>query len=288
MLFAVLWSSASVATKFGLHSAQPLVIAVTRFAVAAAILLFIAHGIQRNRLPRGGEWRQIAVYGFLNISLYLGLYVVSMQHLTAGISALAVATNPVFISLLAFISGKQKWTRSLVLSLLVCSVGVLCAAWPLLQTAAVTSMGLLLILLSMISYSAGALYFSSKDWNDLTLLTINGWQTAIGGLGVLPFAIATYHSQLNHFDNIFWWSVLWLAIPVSVGAVQLWLILLKKNPVKASLWLFLCPLSGFMMSGWLLKEPITYLTIAGIVLVICGLLLSRMKNGSPEGAVEEN
>ena len=100
ILFAALWASASTATKIGLESAQPLVIAVIRFGIAAIIMLLIAHGIQKNRLPRPQEWKQIAVYGLLNITIYLGLYVVAMQTITAGIGALAVATNPVFISFL--------------------------------------------------------------------------------------------------------------------------------------------------------------------------------------------
>ena len=97
-LFAALWSSASTATKIGLTAAQPLVIAVVRFAIAAAIMLFVAYVLKRQRLPTEKQWKQIALYGLLNITIYLGCYVVAMQHVTAGIGSLAVATNPVLIS----------------------------------------------------------------------------------------------------------------------------------------------------------------------------------------------
>src|SRR5690242_20813627 len=96
-LFAVLWASASTATKIGLTVAQPLVIAEVRFVLASFIMLFIAHFILKQRLPQGKEWKQLMIYGLLNISVYLGLYVVAMQNITAGIGALAVASNPVFI-----------------------------------------------------------------------------------------------------------------------------------------------------------------------------------------------
>jgi len=43
----------------------------------------------------------LAVYGLLNISIYLGMYVIAMQTITAGIGSLAVASNPVFISFLS-------------------------------------------------------------------------------------------------------------------------------------------------------------------------------------------
>ena len=64
-------------------------------------------------------------------------------------------------------------------------------------------------------------------------------------------------------------------IPVSIGAVQLWLYLLKKDPIKASLWLFLCPIFGFIYAAFLLKEPITSYTYIGTLLVIVGLYLAQ-------------
>src|SRR5688500_18945156 len=101
LLFSFLWASASSATKIGLDVAQPLFIAELRFGVAAFIMLIYAHLIRGYRLPKGTEWTDIAVYGLLNISIYLGCYVFAMQEVTASIGAIATATNPVFISLMS-------------------------------------------------------------------------------------------------------------------------------------------------------------------------------------------
>jgi len=274
-VFAILWSSASAATKIGLAAAQPLVIAEVRFATAALIMLFTAHLILRQRLPSGKEWKQLAIYGFLNISVYLGLYVIAMQNITAGIGTLAVASNPVFISFLSVIFLKKKLYFSLVLSMLICVVGVACAAWPLFGSASVNIKGLVILFFSMLSYSVGAVYVSSKQWNGLSLLAINGWQTFLGGLFLFPVSLLFYRNQLNHFTSQFWLPVLWLAIVVSIFAVQLWLWLLSLNAVRAGLWLFLCPLFGFIIAAWLLGDVISLYTIVGIALVITGLLLSK-------------
>ena len=282
LLFAILWPSASTATKAGLAVAQPLVIAIVRFALAAAILLFIAHAIRGSRLPEGIEWKQIAIYGLLNITIYLGCYVIAMQTVTAGIGSLAVATNPVFISFLSVFFLKEKLQWSVVLSLLICTVGVICAAFPLFSNATVTPAGLLLLLFSMLCYSAAAIYFSSRKWNNLSLLTINGWQTLLGGLFLLPVALLFYKPEQNHYTKIFWLSVSWLGVPVSVIAVQLWLWLLSINPVRAGLWLFLCPLFGFVFAAWWMKDVISIYTIAGITLVIIGLLISKFKGNKSE------
>lgn len=278
LAFAILWASAATATKIGLLSSQPLVLAVIRFGIAALIMLFLSHVVFRHRFPRGKEWKQLFIYALLNITIYLGFYVIALQSVTAGIAALAIATNPVIISFISVLYLKQRLTASLVLSILVCVLGVLCAAWPLFHQAVVSKKGLLILFFSMFSYSIGAIYFSLKKWNGLHLFTINGWQTLIGGLLLLPFAIFYFDADKNQFNNFFWISVLWLAIPVSMLAVQLWLWLLKTNALKAGLWLFLCPLFGFAISGWLMREPVTLYTASGIAFVIAGLLIAQKRN----------
>jgi len=277
VFFALLWSSAATATKISLQSAQPFVIAVARFFIGGTGMLVFAHLIWRKRLPQKREWLFITVYGLLNISLYLGLYVFAMQEVSAGLGSMAVAVNPVLISIISAVLFDHKMGVKHWLSLLLCSAGVVVAAWPLLQNSFATVNGILIMLMSMLVYSAGAIYFARTKWNDLHILTINGWQTLIGGILLIPVLLFTYKSELNSFNLNFYGGVLWLAIPVSIAAVQLWLWLLKRNAVTASYWLFLCPVFGFIIAAVSLNEPITLYTIAGILLVTAGLYMVPKK-----------
>ena len=280
LLFSVLWASASTATKIGLTSAQPLVIALVRFALASALMLFISHIIQGNRLPAGKDWKQLGIYGILNISIYLGCYVIAMEQVTAGIGSLAVATNPVFISFLSVFLLKKPLTIQSVIALLICSAGVLCAAWPLLTEASVTIPGLLILLLSMLSYSLASIYFSSQRWGNLHLFTINGWQTLMGGLFLMPVTSFYYQGSENQFDASFWGAVLWLAIPVSIVAVLLWLWLIRISTLRAGFWLFLCPVFGYAIAAILMDDRIDEFTLAGVLMVITGLVLSQLNKSN--------
>ncbi len=273
ILFAILWASASAATKIGLQSAQPFVMAVTRFFIAGFIMLFLSHIIFKKRLPQKNEWKQLAIYGLLNISIYLGLFVLAMQQLSAGLGSLSIATNPVFISIISAIWFKQKIKASTIFSLLLCTAGVVVAAYPLLQNSFATPQGLIILIISMFSYSAGALYVSHNKWTGLHILTINGWQTLLGGIFLLPFAFFFYDESKNLYDIKWLGSLLWLAIPVSIFAVQLWLYLLKDNPVKAAFWLFLCPVFGFIIAALVMHEPISFYTLIGVLFVIAGLYI---------------
>src|SRR5687767_5504221 len=268
LLFAILWPSAATATKIGLQHAQPFVICIARFFTAGFFMLIITHGLLRKRLPQKQEWKQLAIYGLLNITIYLGLYVIAMEQASAGLGSLAVATNPVFISLITTFLFGHSIRFLTIASLILCTGGVLLAAYPLLLKSTATPFGIILLMICMLVYSAGTIYFSKKKWNDLHILTINGWQTLLGGIFLLPIALATYKHELNNYNLAFTGSVLWLAIPVSFFAVQLWLYLLKDNVVKASFWLFLCPVSGLIIANFMMNEAISAYTIGGMALVI--------------------
>ncbi|CAN5569758.1 EamA family transporter [soil metagenome] len=281
LLFAALWASASVATKFGVQSVHPLILANVRFFIAGGGMLLFAYGIQRtkNAWPTGVEWRQLAIFALLNTTIYLGAFVLALKQVSAGIGSLSTATNPLFIALLSAIWLRRmpRWNETGGLLLGLTGVGI--ATYPLLQNSYATVEGLLILLAGMVSVSAATVYYASLTWR-LPDLVINGWQVLLGGLLLLPFtcisaALDPAAFSTSHYDMRFWASVLWLILPVSVGALQLWFYLVRQDPIRASLWLFLCPLFGFMYSYFLMGEPITTYTIVGTALVIGGLWLGR-------------
>lgn len=271
LLFAICWASASTVTKIGLEGAQPLVISVVRFFMAGFIMLFIAHILLRERLPKGKEWGRIAVYGLLNISIYLGLYVYAMREVSPGLGSLAVAINPVIIMVVAALWDRKPLSASTLLSLLICVAGVCIAAYPLIKGAYATITGIVILFSSMFVYSAGTLYFQRNSWEGMHLLTINGWQTLLGGIFILPVTAITWNGEQNHFDETFWFTASWLATVVSILAIQCWIYMLRHFGPRSSYWLFLCPIFGFIISGIVVKEPIGGNTLLGLIMVIGGL-----------------
>lgn len=271
--FALLWASASVAGKFGLFSVEPLVLFNLRFFGAGLLLLLYVYGARRDRLPRGREWKQLSAFGALNTALYLGFFVLALKEVTPGITTLAVALNPLFISIFS-----ACWTRQTVLprqwlGILIGIAGVLTASWPHLETDFASPTGLLLIGFSQVFYSIGAVYYARVKW-DLSQTAINAWQVLIGGLLLLP-ATLLMHEAENTFDLRFFLSLAWLVLPVSVVAVQLWLKLLKDDAVRASMWLYLCPVFGFLYAWALMGEPLSAYTFVGTALVLGALYLGQ-------------
>ncbi|WP_461080350.1 DMT family transporter [Spirosoma flavus] len=276
LLFAALWASASVATKFGVQSVHPLLLANVRFLIAGSGMILVAYGIQRlpNAWPTRTEWQRLTIFALLNTTIYLGAFVLALKQVSAGIGSLSTATNPLLITMLSalWLRRKPRWNEVGGLSLGL--LGVAVATYPLLQNSYATIEGLLILSVGMVSVSAATVYYARFDWR-LPNLVINGWQVLIGGLLLLPFTILFADFKGAHYDERFWASVFWLILPVSVGALQLWFYLVKQDPIRASLWLYLCPIFGFTYSYLLMNEPITSYTVAGTFLVIGGLYLGR-------------
>lgn len=276
ILFAMLWASASVATKFGVLSVPPLVLANVRFFIAGIFLLafaFINKKKTNYRLPTRQEWRHLSIFGLFNTTLYLGLYVYAMKYTAAGIGSLAVSTNPLIIVLLSSWWMGRKATVKEWVSITLGIIGIGIATYPLLKDSHTTLMGLLILGLSMITVSFASVYYAKTKWSLHNLL-INGWQVTLGGIFLLPVTFLFGGFETIVLDNRFYLSVLWLSIAVSVVGLICWFYLLRIDPVKASLWLFLCPVFGFIYAWWLMDEPITLFTVVGTVLVVLGLYLS--------------
>lgn len=238
-------------------------------------MLLFAMLVSGERFPLRSEWRPLAIFGLFNTTLYLGIFILALQYVTAGITSLAIALNPLLISIMSAFILNRKVSGDEWLSIVIGITGVSVAVYPLIAGDHVTITGLLLLGLCMLTYSFGSVYYSSVEWK-LSRLAINAWQVFLGGLMLSPFMVFLHEGE-NKMDTTFWLSELWLIFPVSVVSVQLWLWLLKIDPVKASLWLFLCPIFGQVVSTIMLNEPFTELTIAGTVLVLASLYIGQRK-----------
>src|SRR4051812_28596012 len=100
-LFAILWSSASSAGKIGLQSSEGLVLFVVRFLIAGLLLLSYSFAIQKDRLPEKSEWVPLTIFGAFNTAIYLGVFIISLAEVTAGITTISLALNPLLISIMS-------------------------------------------------------------------------------------------------------------------------------------------------------------------------------------------
>jgi probable blue pigment (indigoidine) exporter len=273
IFFALLWSSAAIAMKIGINSSSPLTLAVIRFLFAGILMITFLQLVLKERLPHKSEWLKITIFGLLNITVYLGCLFAAIEYVSAGLMNLFISINPILIILFSIIFLNRKVSKYEIIGFLICFVGLIIATFPILQESKASLIGIILLLTGMSSYSIGSVYYKKNDLK-LSNRSINGWQTLIGGIFLIPAAFLMNNKPI-HFNVDFYISLFWLTIVISIFATLLWLNLLKKDTVKASKWLFLAPVFGYLLSFLILGEEITLFEIIGTFFVIIGLKISK-------------
>lgn len=277
LLFAILWSTGAIGAKFGIRSADALMLASIRFICTG--LLFAPYFLIHNKyrfLPRRQEWKPIVIYGFLNTTATLGAFFAAQKYASAGISMLFTAVTPLFIALLSALLLSRKLTRFEVMGMLVSFTGLLLASLGALPNATIKPLGILILVIYVTAYALSSIYISGQHLS-LSNKVFNIWQVFAGGLMLLPFCwlFGAYH--IKHVDVNLLLSLAWLIVVLSFVANLLWLYLVKKDTVSAASWLYLVPLFGYLFGYLLLGETITLYSVAGGAMVIVGLVLSKRK-----------
>ncbi|BCX03657.1 MAG: hypothetical protein KatS3mg053_1595 [Candidatus Roseilinea sp.] len=151
LLFAFLWASASTAAKYGFQSQPPLTVLSVRFAIAAVMMLTWSYGIRRNRgLPRGKQWRQLAIVGLTNSTLFLGAAWLSLREVSVGLYSLFLATMPFLVAVLSSVWLGRRVTRDEWLGIAVAAAGLAIVAAPSLAASTATWRGLVLLVVAML------------------------------------------------------------------------------------------------------------------------------------------
>ncbi len=274
LLFVLLWSSAATAAKVGIRDAEPLTLLDARFFLAGGILLTYLHGIRRaSPLPQGRQWLHLVVLAITNSAGYLGLSWYSFRFVPAGLFGLFIATNPLIVGLLSWLWLKRQVKREEWLGIAIAGAGLAVAALPRLQGKEAAPIGIALVLLAMLIYSFGSVYYK---WSEIKLtgLTLNAWQVFIGALLLLPFAGLLNGDHVPRFTPSLIAALSWSVIPVSIIANLLWFYLLKQDALRANMWLFLNPIFGYVIAWLVLGEAMRVTDFVGLALVMAGLLVS--------------
>jgi drug/metabolite transporter (DMT)-like permease len=273
LLFAFLWASGPIAAKIGFKGAPPLTILLARFFFAALIMLTFNYLIQRNPLPKRSDWKHIVVLALTNSTIYLGLCWLSLLQISAGILNLFIACNPFLVAIFSSLWLGRKVTRQEWLGMVVSFSGLIIATTPSLTDSHASLTGILMAATAVITYALGSVYFKWAKV-DLPARLLNGWQIAIGGIILFPFAIALNGPTLPTVTPHLVIGLSWSVIAISIIGIILWFYLLKKDPVRANMWMFVTPVFGYLQAALVLGEPIRVTDIAGTVFVLLGLLVS--------------
>ena len=119
------WGSTFLAIRIGVHEVPPFLLAAMRFLLAG-LILFAWMRARKTPSPTVKQWGSATLLAVLIFVLDYGLVFWAEQTVPSGITAVMLATIPVFMSLSEILFlGTQKFTARLVFALLAGIAGVL-------------------------------------------------------------------------------------------------------------------------------------------------------------------
>ena len=274
LLFVLLWSTGFIGAKLGLPHADPLSFLLIRYLLVLSLMTLVAL-LMRAPWPRDArQWFHIGVSGLLVHAIYLGgVFMAIGKGLPAGVASLVVGIQPLLTAvgagwLLNEAVLARQWAGlalgfvgvALVVSGKLGSTFGLDALWPALAALAGITLGTL--------YQKR--FCPSFDWRTGAIAQF------------LPTAVAT--AVVVNVTNSFrveWvpefiFALAWLVLVLSVGAVSLLNMLIRRgSAVNLASLFYLVPPSTALIAWLLFDEKLAGMALVGMALAVWGVYLAR-------------
>jgi len=280
----LVWGSTYLAIRYAVETIPPLVTAGVRHTVAGAILL--AWAVARGYRPKREHWAAGFIVGALFFLIGHGSLHWAEQHVASGLAALLIATEPMFILVLAWASGQQKISR---LSALGLAFGVIGVAILTGVSAKDTSLlGMIAVLVGSLSWAAGVV-ISPKLKLPTDALARTAVPLVCGAVMLLAAAGVTGEFQSLHWSAVSLKSILGLAYLIVFGSIvaftaYTWL-LQRCPPTLVATHTYANPIVAVLL-GWLLaSEPLTARLALACVAILGAIVLIRRGERATERRV---
>ncbi len=277
----LIWGSTYLGILFAIQSIPPLLMAGARFTCAGVIMYGIARwqGSTKSSLA---EWRTAFVVGGCLLLLGNGSVTIAEQWVASGFASLLVATVPIYIALLAWLSGSAPRPGPLVmLGLAGGFVGVGILVGPALTAAPGgggkhVGLGMLVLLLGSLGWSIGSLY--SRHTRTSAPPFLSSAQTMLcGGALMIIAGLMSGEARDLHLEKTTALSLGAFLYLVLIGAVvgytaYIWL-LRHCDPAKVATYAYVNPVVAVLLGALFAGETLTGRTAVAATIIIGSVAL---------------
>lgn len=273
VLFVLLWSTGFIGAKYGLPYAEPLTFLLIRLSLVAAILGVTAL-VMRAPWPRPMEALHISVAGLLVHGVYLGGVFVAIHHgLSAGVTALVVGLQPLLVTALAGPMLGERTSRLQWLGSVLGLAGVVMVVWERLAVGTGRLDGLGLAILALAGITAGTLY-QKRFCGRMDLRSGTAVQYAATSAALAVLAPLTETMEVR-WTGEFIFALAWLSLVLSVGAIFLLFVLIRRGAAaRVSNLFYLVPPVTALTAWALFDERLGPTAFAGMAITAIGVALA--------------
>jgi drug/metabolite transporter (DMT)-like permease len=275
LIVAGIWGSSYLFIKVAVDEIEPAAMMELRVVLAALVLIPVVF-VRLGRAQAVAELRATGlgalILGVLNMAVPFTLIAWGEKHIDSGIAAIANASVPIFVVLLAIrFRPSERVTGIRLAGVLVgfVGVGVLTGLNP--EGGGWAVAGTLAVVAASLSYAAANL-FTQHRFPRTSPLVITAASTPAAALVLLPFAF------LQRPDEVPSWQALASVAALGLGGTALALLffyrmLVRYGAARASLVTYLLPPFALVYGVAFLDEPITMNAALGLLLILAGVAL---------------
>ena len=273
VLLALIWGASFMFIKEGLRDFSPVVVAWGRLVIGAAVLavyLVVRAGPREAvaEVRRGGL--EVGALGMVQNALPFVLIAWGETHIDSGVAAIANASVPILVALLAlrFAHGERSTGARLAgVCLGIVGVAVLAGVNP--RGGWLGAVGTLAVIVASLSYAVGGLW-SQRLLRRTRPLALTVGSLVASSLVLTPFALVQLPSHAPGGKAVL--SVLALGVlGTAVALILYYSLITLAGSAKAALVTYLQPLFAVVYGVVLLSEPFRWPEAVGMVLILGGV-----------------
>ncbi|MFI5609602.1 DMT family transporter [Amycolatopsis sp. NPDC051903] len=274
-VLAVLWGSTFLWIKLALEGFSPAVVTVVRCGLGAAVLLGLAVAA-RQRLPRGGTtWGRVTVAALLCNAVPFALFAVGERTVDSGVAGVVNPTTPLWSLVIGLATGTERGARpGRLAGLLVGFAGTVLIFAPWTKSG-LLSWGALALLGAAVSYAVAFAYMGRKLVGSGTEpLALSAAQlVAATGLSALalPFGSGAPHVTVAAVVAVVVLGVFGTGVTFHLN----YRLIATEGATTAATVGYLLPVVSVVLGAVVLHEEIGPRVVAGMVVVLAGVALSR-------------
>lgn len=286
LLATMFWGGTFTAGRIVSKHMPPFSAAFLRFLIATVCLVYLVRKLEGG-LPRinPGQVVQVILLGLTGVFAYNVFFFTGLQTVEAGRAAVIVATNPIFISLLAAMLFKEPITVFKVMGIVLSVFGAILAitrGYPLHLLNEAVSMGDLAIAGCVASWAA----YSILGKYSMSRLSPQAAVTFSCIAGTLALFIPALKEGLFSFipavPLIVWACLLYLGYFGTVlGFTWYYQAVKSIGPSKASIFINFVPLFAIVIGFIFLNESIDISLIIGAVMFSSGVYIANRTRSRP-------
>ena len=296
MMLSLLWGSSFIAIKIIVDEVQPLAAFGMRFFIAGLLLVaahyILIHTIQRRSYNKGYQniqiknrqyWKSWSLAALFFIVGGQGILALGAQYLSSGAAALINSTIPIWVAIFMLLFLGKKPTRLSIAGITAGFIGLIILVLPTLETEGSDWIGIVLLIISSISWAVGSLFSTPVHYVGTergAILLPTGMFMALGGLILLVIWAVTGTNEISTLNTLFSTennllvSFLFLTlICTAVGYAIFYWLLKSTTPSLANTFAYIVPVIAVFLGWVILGESINFQTIIATIVISAGVAM---------------